>query len=87
MREAPPTTTSIALGRIQRGGRPPDLTPALRQEMARDFARWHVRSVVLGPMPHRRVMAGFLSDLLGRAPERVAGVELWGDAAVARPPA
>jgi hypothetical protein len=83
VREAPPTTTSLALDRIQRGGRPPDLTPALRQEMARDFARWHVRSVVLGPMPHRRVMAGFLSELLGRAPERVAGVELWGDAAVA----
>jgi hypothetical protein len=83
VREAPPTTTSLALDRIQRGGRPPDLTPALRQEMARDFARWHVRSVVLGPMPHRQVMAGFLSDLLGRAPERVAGVELWGDAAVA----
>jgi hypothetical protein len=83
VREAPPSTTSLALDRIQQGGRPLDLTPALRQEMARDFARWHVRSVVLGPMPHRRVMAGFLSDLLGCAPERVGGVELWGDAAVA----
>jgi hypothetical protein len=28
-------------------------------------------------------MAGFLSDLLGRAPRRLAGVELWGDASVA----
>jgi hypothetical protein len=28
-------------------------------------------------------MAGFLNDLLGRAPERVAGVELWGNATVA----
>jgi hypothetical protein len=34
-------------------------------------------------MPHRRVMAGFLTDLLGRAPQRLAGVELWGDAMVA----
>lgn len=83
VREAPPSTTSLTLDRIQRGGRPPDLTPPLRRQMARDFARWRVRSVVLGPMPHRRVMAGFLSDLLGRAPQRVAGVELWGDASVA----
>jgi hypothetical protein len=83
VREAPPSTTSLALDRIQRGGRPPDLTPAVRSQIARDFARWRVRSVVLGPMPHRRVMAGFLSDLLGRAPQRLAGVELWGDASVA----
>jgi dolichyl-phosphate beta-glucosyltransferase len=82
-REAPPSTTSLALDRIQRGGRPPDLTPALRRQIAQDFARWGVRSVVLGPMPHRRVMVGFLADLLGRSPERLAGVELWGDATVA----
>ena len=86
LREAPPSTTSLALGHIQRGGRPPDLTPALRRRMAEDFARWRVRSVVLGPMPHRRAMAGFLADLLGRAPERTAGVELWAGATVAASP-
>ena len=54
--------------------------------MAEDFARWRVRSVVLGPMPHRRAMAGFLTELLGRAPERTAGVELWAGATVAASP-
>jgi hypothetical protein len=83
LREAPPSTTSRILIQLQRGGRAPELTPALRRELAQDFARWRVRSVVLGPMPHRQAMAGFLSDLLGRAPERVAGVELWGNATVA----
>src|SRR4029450_10246491 len=39
VREAPPSTTSLALNRIERGGRPPRLTPALREELARDFAR------------------------------------------------
>jgi hypothetical protein len=39
--------------------------------------------VVLGPMPHRRVMARFLTELLGRPPERLAGVEVWTDATVA----
>ena len=84
LHEAPPTTTSRALDRIQRGGRPPDLTPALRRQIAQDFARWGVRSVVLGPMPHRRVMVGFLTDLLGRPPDRLGGVEMWGDATVAQ---
>jgi hypothetical protein len=87
VREAPPSATSLTLNRIERGGRPPQLTPALREELARDFASWRVRSVVLGPMPHRQAMAGFLSDLLGRAPERVAGVELWASARVAPAPA
>jgi hypothetical protein len=83
LRQAPPTTTSLALGRIERGWRPPDLTPALRRQIAEDFTRWRVGSVVLGPMPHRRVMATFLTELLGRPPERLAGVEVWGDATVA----
>ena len=83
VREAPPSSTSLTLLGIQRGGRPPQLTAALRRAIAQDFARWRVRSVVLGPMPNRRTMAGFLSDLLGRAPERVAGVELWANARVA----
>jgi hypothetical protein len=38
--------------------------------------------VVLGPMPHRQVMAGFLTELLGRPPRRVGGVEVWGGATV-----
>jgi hypothetical protein len=83
LRQAPPTTTSLTLGRIERGGRPPDLTAALRRQIAEDFTRWRVGSVVLGPMPYRRVMAGFLTELLGRAPQRLAGVEVWGDATVA----
>jgi dolichyl-phosphate beta-glucosyltransferase len=83
VREAPPSPTSLALLGIQRGGPPPRLTADLRRAIAQDFARWRVRSVVLGPMPNRRTMAGFLSDLLGRAPERVAGVELWANARVA----
>jgi hypothetical protein len=82
-REAPPTATSRVLARIQRDGRPPPLTPDLRRRIAADLARWQVASVVLGPMPHRPAMARFLTDLLGRPPERLAGVELWRRATVA----
>jgi hypothetical protein len=75
--DAPPTATSLILSRIQRGRRPPALTPALRRRVAADFASWRVTSVVLGPMDHREAMAGFLTDLLGRPPQQVGGVQLW----------
>ena len=81
--DAPPTTTSVVLNRIQRGRRPPELTPALRRKISRDFASWRVASVVLGPMKNREAMRGFLSDLLGRPPASAGGVAVWPDAAVA----
>jgi hypothetical protein len=85
--DAPPTTTSITLNRIQRGQRPPKLTPELRQRIARNFATWRVDSVVLGPMPHREAMTGFLTELLGRPSQTVGGVQVWRHAAVQRRPA
>ena len=81
--DAPPTTTSVILNRIQRGRRPPELTPELRRRIAADFATWRVASVVLGPMDHREAMAGFLTDLLGRSPATAGGVAVWPEAAVA----
>jgi hypothetical protein len=81
--QATPTTTSVILGRIQQGRRPPELTPALRRKIARDFAGWQVASVVLGPMAHREAMDGFLTELLGRPPATSGGVAVWPDAAVA----
>jgi hypothetical protein len=81
--DAPPTTTSVVLNRIQRGRRPPRLTPELRRRIAEDFATWQVGSVVLGPMDNRQAMHGFLTDLLGRPPATAGGVDLWTDATVA----
>jgi hypothetical protein len=78
-RGSTPTTTSAILTRIQRGVRPPALTPALRRAIARDFANWQVNSVLLGPMDHRGAMADFLTNLVGRRPEMVEDVQLWRD--------
>jgi len=82
--DAPPTTTSITLKRIQRGRRPPELTPELRQRIAEDFATWRVDSVVLGPMQHRQAMTGFLTELLGHPPQTIGGVQVWRDATTER---
>jgi hypothetical protein len=81
--DAAPTTTSVILNRIHRGRRPPELTPALRRRIARNFATWRVDSVVLGPMDNREVMSGFLTELLGRPPASAGGVAVWDDATVA----
>ena len=78
--DAPPTTTSVILNRIHRGRRPPELTPALRRQIARNFATWRVDSVVLGPMDNREVMDDFLTELLGRQPASAGGVAVWDDA-------
>ena len=81
--DAPPTTTTRALVRAQ-AGRRPKLTPALRAAIAEDFATWGVTTVILGPTPNHGVVAGFLTELLGRRPEDVGGVQLWRDAEVSR---
>ena len=84
--DAPPTATSVILNRIQRGRPPPELTPALRRQIAGDLATWGVDTVVLGPMANREVMDGFLTELLGRPPATAGGVAVWHDAEVAPPP-
>jgi hypothetical protein len=74
---ATPTPASKAFHRIRVGRPPPKLTARMRQTLARDFVRWRVSNVIVGPMPHRAVMVGFLTELLGAKPELVDGVHLW----------
>jgi hypothetical protein len=72
-----PSSGSQVFSRIFAGRPPPPLTKHWRRALARDFVRWRVGSVVVGPMPNRAVMVEFLTDLLGARPERVGGVYLW----------
>jgi hypothetical protein len=74
-----PSSGSQVFSRIFGGRPPPPLTKQWRQALARDFVRWRVSSVIVGPMPNRAVMVGFLTELLGAKPERVGGVYLWRD--------
>jgi hypothetical protein len=80
-----PSRGSIILYRIYQGRPPPRLTAGRRRELAGDFVRWRVGSVVVGPMPNQAAMVGFLTELLGRQPQAVDGVYLWRDPVVARP--
>jgi hypothetical protein len=80
--DAIPSPASITLGRIYGGRPPPRLTGPRRRALARDFVRWRIGTVVVGPMPNQAAMVGFLTDLLGQEPELVEGVFLWRDPVV-----
>jgi hypothetical protein len=80
--DAIPSSASITLARIFSGVPPPRLTGPRRRALARDFVRWRVGSVVVGPMPNQAAMVGFLTDLLGSKPRVVQGVYLWRDPVV-----
>jgi len=73
------SATSGALEDIELGKGPPAPTDDLRAAMAGDLARWRVRTVVVGPMPHEDEAVATLAWLLGRQPERVDGVWVWWD--------
>jgi hypothetical protein len=80
--DAIPSPASMTFGRIYDGQPPPRLTGPRRRALARDFVRWRIGSVVLGPMPHQEAMLAFLTDLLDQKPQMVEGVYLWRDPAV-----
>jgi hypothetical protein len=60
----------------------PLLTGPRRRALARDFVRWRVGSVVVGPMPNQAAMVAFMTDLLGSEPRLVEGVYVWRDPVV-----
>ena len=80
--DAIPSSASITLARIFSGVPPPRLTGPRRRALARDFVRWRVGSVVVGPMPDQAAMVAFLTDLLGSEPRLVEGVYVWRDPVV-----
>jgi hypothetical protein len=75
----PRSTTQITMIQIQQGGTAPDLSSDLRAAILSDLARWHVSTVIVGPMYNQRAMLDFLTSLLGSEPEQVGGVYVWWD--------
>jgi hypothetical protein len=80
--DAIPSPASITFARIFGGQPPPRLTGPRRRALARDFVRWRIGSVVVGPMPNQEATVAFLTDLLDQPPQVVEGVYLWRDPVV-----
>jgi hypothetical protein len=72
-----PSPTQTAMLRIQEGDRAPELTPEVRAGTTADFARWKVRTVIVGPMDNQAEMVRFFTEFLGREPEMNRGVFVW----------
>jgi hypothetical protein len=72
-----PSATGTAMIDIQRGRGVPPLTPELRRRLLDELAGWQVRTVLVGPMPHRDGMVRFVSSLLKGPPRQVGGVLVW----------
>jgi hypothetical protein len=56
----------------------------VRDQVFRDIADTGITDVVVGPMSHREQMVVFFTDLFGREPIEVDGVQLWRGVAGAR---
>jgi hypothetical protein len=71
------TPLSEALQARQRGEPGPPFTPETRAAYAADLARWGVTIVIVGPHLNEANTTSFVTELLGRPPQRVGGVWLW----------
>lgn len=55
------------------------VTPALRESARTALRYWGAHAFLVGPCPHEQVLVRFVTDLLGRPPQRTGGVSLWTD--------
>ena len=49
----------------------------VRAQVARDLVAKGITDVIVGPMSQRAPMVAFFTDLFGRLPEEIDGVEIW----------
>ncbi|MGW4947951.1 hypothetical protein ACWEOZ_40900 [Actinoplanes sp. NPDC004185] len=83
---AAPRRTSDLLRIAGAYGRMPVVTVADRMAAKNDLSHWRAAVVVLVPgTPHHDLLATILTDLLGKAPQQVGGVQLWDVRDIVRP--
>jgi hypothetical protein len=69
--------TAVLLSQVEQTGTPVVVTPEQRAQAARDLAAWGADQIVLGPSPAEAALRQTVTDLLGRAPQRQVGVDVW----------
>ena len=72
-----PTQLSRTMQAIQDNGSSLVVRGEVRAQIARDLEGAGISVVIVGPMPNRSQMVAFFSDLFGRPPKEVDGIELW----------
>ncbi len=75
----PSTQLSRIMETIQDHGDAVVARGQVREQVARDIVTAGITDVIVGPLRYREQMIGFFTDLLGRPPLEIDGVELWRD--------
>lgn len=75
----PPTQLSRTMETIQDHGDAVVARGQVREQIARDLVAAAITDVIVGPLRYRQQMVGFFTDLFGRPPLEIDGVELWRD--------
>jgi hypothetical protein len=73
------TALTDVMQAIQRNGNVIVARGSVRAQIGADLRAAGIRHVIVGPMPRSAAMLGFFTDLFGRAPDEVEGVEIWRD--------
>jgi dolichyl-phosphate beta-glucosyltransferase len=73
---ADPPTAALFTG-VAQSGQAVIATPEQRRQAAQDFIAWRASRVVLGPDPAADALRATVTDLLGRQPTRIGGVDVW----------
>jgi hypothetical protein len=73
----PETQLSQIMEAIQDDGTMIVARGAVREQIGRDLTSARISVVIVGPMRARNQMVGFFTDLFGRPPDEVDGVEIW----------
>lgn len=69
--------TALLLQQVANTGQPVVVTPELQQQALADLRTWGVDLIVLGPDYTTPLLRQTMSDLLGQAPQTIAGVDVW----------
>ncbi len=73
--DPPPPNAALDVSlAVEAGADPATLDVAPLLDAAR---RWHVQTVIVGPMPHQDQMVALVTRALGRSPQATGGVYLW----------
>jgi hypothetical protein len=74
---SPTTATGSVMRIIEEDLDTPALTTELRRQVLGDLAAWHVRTIIVGPMPHQDRILAFFTWLTDATPRQDGGVYIW----------
>lgn len=73
----PPSVLQNTMLQLQAGRQPDWSSQTMLSGMRQDLRAWRTKTVIVGPMAHRRRVVALFTQLLGRPPINTGGVAVW----------